>query len=79
METILSHREGERRAAQRQAIVAYQQAGLIARALTGGKLPEIYEAFPFWEEEEIKEMKVEKYRSIMERYASAGRTVKERA
>lgn len=71
-ETILSRREGERRRAQRQSVIAYQQAGLIAQALAAGRLPEIYEVFPYWEEEEIREMKLEKYRRIMERYAAAG-------
>lgn len=69
-EVILARREGQRRQAQERSFIAYQQAGLIARAVTEGKMPEIYEVFPFWKEEEIREMKVERYRAIMERYAA---------
>lgn len=78
VETILSRREGERRAAQRQSIIAYGEAGLFARALLGGKLPEVYEVFPFWEEEEVNRMKLEKYRRIMEAYAAGGKAVEKR-
>lgn len=78
VETILARREGERRAAQRLSIIAYREAELMARALLTGRLPEVYEAFPFWEEEEIKRMKLEKYRKIMEAYAAGGKAVKKR-
>lgn len=53
------------------ALVAMRQAELTALALGGKKLPEVYEAFPFWTEEEVRERKVEKYRRVMERYAAA--------
>lgn len=67
---VESRREGERRRAQRRAFIAYQQAGLIAQAVAEGKLPEVYEVFPFWNEEEVREMKLERYRSMMERMAA---------
>lgn len=47
-----------------------QQVGLIALALCGKHLPEVYEAFPFWSEEEVREAKLAKYRRIMEQYAA---------
>lgn len=62
--------ERERRQGQQDAVIAMQQAALTALALCGKKLPEPYEAFPFWTEEEAREQKLEKYRRIMERYAA---------
>lgn len=70
VETILAWREARRREAQDLAVIAFQQAGLIARAVMEGKLPEIYEAFPFWNEEEVREMKVAHWRAVMERHAA---------
>ncbi|MCD8146001.1 MAG: hypothetical protein LUD84_01780 [Clostridiales bacterium] len=64
-------RERERRRAQRQAAIAWQQAGLIAQAMTEGRMDEVYEVFPYWNEEEIRQRKVEKYRQMMERHAGA--------
>lgn len=63
----------ERRRAQNAAVVAYHQMGLLAQVLAGVKSPELYEAFPLWDEADIRDMKVEKYRRVMERYAAAGR------
>ncbi|MCD8190550.1 MAG: hypothetical protein LUD78_10085 [Clostridiales bacterium] len=65
---VRAHGERERRVAQRQAVIAWQQAGLIAQALTEGKLDEVYEVFPYWNEEEIRQRKVEKYRRMLERH-----------
>ena len=31
------------------------------------KVPEIYEAFPFWTDAEIREMKLEQYKALMQR------------
>lgn len=53
------------------ALIAYQQAGLNAAAMAGEKLPEIYEVFPLWEEAEVRRMKLERIRRIMERHAGA--------
>lgn len=62
----------ERRQGQLLAVASMRQAELTARALGGGRLPEVWEAFPFWTEEEIRAQRVEKYRRIMERYAAGG-------
>lgn len=70
VETILARQEGHRRRMQDEAVVAYQQAGLIARAVVEGKMPEIYEVFPFWTEEEVRQMKLEHWKRVMERYAA---------
>lgn len=73
METVRAFREGERRKMQQRSIIAWEQAALTARALAGEPLPEVYEAFPFWEEDEIREQKVAHYRAVMERYAARRR------
>ena len=62
-------REEERRRLQGQALTARGEALLLGRLLAGERLPELYEAFPFWNEEEVNEMKVAKVRRIMERQA----------
>ncbi|MCC8075926.1 MAG: hypothetical protein LIO95_08325 [Clostridiales bacterium] len=77
-EAVRAHRERERRRAQRQAVIAWQQAGLIAQALTEGQLDEVYEVFPYWNEEEIRARKVEKYRQMMERHAGSQTEAKTR-
>ncbi|MCD8007931.1 MAG: hypothetical protein LUF68_03175 [Clostridiales bacterium] len=68
---VRAQRERERRRAQQQAVIAWQQAGLIAQALTEGQLDEVYEIFSYWNEEEIRQWKVEKYRRMMERHTGA--------
>jgi hypothetical protein len=73
VQVISAQRERLRRESQNQAVIAYRQAGLIAKAVLEGKLPELWEAFPFWNEKEVKEMRLEKYRHIMEKYAERRR------
>lgn len=58
---------------QQEAIIAYQQVGLVAQMLSGGAVQEIYEVFPFWDEEEVRALRVEKVRQRMERYVAAGK------
>lgn len=69
---VRGYRERRRREHQAESVIALQAACLTAHALCGGKIPEVYEIFPFWEEEEVKEAKLAKYRRIMERYAARG-------
>ncbi len=73
LSVIEADRERQRRQMKDLSVIAYTQAGLTAQALTGGKIPELYELFPFWTEEEVQEMKVEKIRRVMERYAANGK------
>lgn len=72
-ETVRAFREGERRRMQQLSMIAWAQAALTARALAGETLPEVYETFPFWEEDEIREAQVAHYRAVMERYAAQGK------
>lgn len=73
--SIQAHRESQRRSAQTLAFVAFQLAQLIAQAVLSGKLPEIYDVFPFWNEQEVNQWKVEKIRQKMQNYVAKGRNV----
>lgn len=54
-----------------QAIIAQRQAQLISAYVAGeGNGVEVYEAFPFWTEEEEKELRIQKYKQIMERWVA---------
>ncbi|MCD8160173.1 MAG: hypothetical protein LUE61_03140 [Clostridiales bacterium] len=64
--------ERERLRCRGQALIALGQARLTAHALGGGQMPEVWEVFPFWSEEEIRAARIEKYRRRMERHAAAG-------
>ncbi|MCD8341856.1 MAG: hypothetical protein LUC87_06845 [Clostridiales bacterium] len=71
--------ERERLQGQRQAVIALGQAQLTARAFGGGQMPEAWEVFPFWSEEEVRAARIEKYRRRMERHAAGrGPTEKKR-
>ncbi|MCD8381550.1 MAG: hypothetical protein LUC30_01325 [Clostridiales bacterium] len=74
-EQVQAYSERQRREGQQRSIVAARQAertGLMFSG-SGKKLPEVYETFPFWTEEEIKALQVEKVRNIMNRWAASGR------
>ena len=74
---LRARREGERRRSQCAALIAWEQAALTARAVLDGKLGEVYECFPFWTEEEIRALRVEKYRELLERMAGRGKEKRE--
>lgn len=67
--------QGYQNRLQRQSEIAYSLA-LLNNQLLGGKKPEIYEVFPFWTDDEVTEIKLAKYRQIMERHAAKGGKVK---
>lgn len=69
---IRAYRERKRRDGKNLSVVAAGCAQYVAAYLGGGQVPDLSEVFPFWTDEERKQMKVEKYRRIMERYAAAG-------
>lgn len=60
-------REGERRWFQQRALAAWGEMLLRGYQLAGRRPPELYEVFPFWNRDEVNEMKVEKYRRMLER------------
>lgn len=69
------YRERQRRAHQAESVIAARAAYYGALSLSGnGKpLPEVYDLFPFWTEEEVKECRIEKYRAILMRHAASGK------
>ncbi len=62
----------ERRVLQGLALVAHRHALLTGMVLSGQKLPEVWEIFPFWSDEEIRRAKVERYQQMMHRLAGTG-------
>lgn len=74
IEQVRAYNDRRRRECQQLARIAYGESGMIAVRF-GGKgqqIPEIWEVFPFWTDEEVREFRVEKYRRIMEKYAATG-------
>lgn len=65
-------RERERRWFQQEALVAWGQMVLHGCQLSGETLPALYEVFPFWTTDEVNEMKLAKYRNMMERQVAKG-------
>lgn len=53
------HRERSRRKQQERSIIAYYQAALTAKILTGERIGEVFEEFPFWTEDEILDIRAE--------------------
>lgn len=45
---------------------------MIASQFSKDAHPEIWEAFPFWTDEEVRSLRVEKYRRIMDKYVAVG-------
>lgn len=70
---VQADNERRRRNGQLLAYVANGEAEMIASRFGSGRsIPEVWEVFPFWTEEEVSEFRVEKYRRIMEKYAAGG-------
>lgn len=67
---IRGWRERERERCQHNAAIARTHALLINCAISGGRFPEVWEAFPYWTEEEVKAAQVQKYRRIMQQHAA---------
>lgn len=75
MEQISANHERRRREGQLLAQVAVGQLRMSAARFSNGANPEIWEAFPFWTEEEIARYKVEKYKRLMWRHVGGGGNV----
>lgn len=74
IEIVEAFREGQRRQNQKFSIIAMRQAELTAAYVAGkGKDLEIYDVFPFWNEEEKKEILVQKWKAKMLQIAAKGR------
>lgn len=74
MEQVRGCRERQRREYQAKSILAARQAEYFGLLLSGkgGQVPEVYEIFPFWTEEEKKALRLSRYRRMMERLAGGG-------
>lgn len=53
-------REQHRRSLQEKAVTAYHQAILTAKIISGGDVGEVFEEFPYWTEDEILDIKVDR-------------------
>lgn len=73
-----AHNDRERRFLQGLALVAHRHAALTAMLLGGKPLPEVWEVFPFWAQEEIDRAKLERYEQMMRRLAQPRRGEEER-
>ncbi len=72
MDGVDSARERERHWFQQEALIAWGQAVLHGHQLSGSTMPPLYQVFPFWTTDEVNEMKLTKYRNMMERQAATG-------
>lgn len=73
---VSAFQKGERQRYQALSVIAWQEAVLTAKALAGEKIEAVYELFPFWEEEEKDQLRLERLRQMMERLAGGERKVK---
>ena len=69
---IRADRERQKRRGQDLAAVAAGGARFVAAYLGSGKVPDLADVFPFWSEEERKQMQLNKYKKMMERLAGGG-------
>ena len=72
MAQVRAEGERQRREGQFLASVASGGAVMVASQFDKNASPEIWEVFPFWTDEEVRELKVAKYRRIMDKYVAAG-------
>jgi len=74
VQIILAKNERKRRESQTSALIAKRQAELITMYIAGkGGDLKIYNIFPFWTNEEKKEMLIEEYKNKMLSIAAKGR------
>ncbi len=74
---VRAYRRRERLRGQALSLIAARAAERAARCLAGERLAPVYEDFPFWEEEEVRALRVEHYRQIMQRHAASARAGRE--
>lgn len=69
---IDAYNERKRRESKVMAAIAAGGARYVASYMGGGRAPDLAEVFPFWSDEEVKELKLSKYRKMMEKLAAGG-------
>ena len=65
-ELIEAYTERERRRTQARSLIAYCQAGVIAREVLGGDVGPVWEEMPGWTDEEKTEMKLKLLQAKMD-------------
>lgn len=73
LELIEVNREKERRKNKSASIVAYSQSYLICDLISNGGNLEVYKVFPFWTEEEVAKLELDKFQRTMKEQALKGR------
>lgn len=73
LEYIRAVNERKRREHQHSASIAYHQAYLISKLISDGGGTKLYEAFPYWNEEEINQFRIEELGHYMRSQAQRGR------
>lgn len=71
---VIASIERKRRENRDLAVIATGESIMIASRF-GGKestIPEIWDVFPFWSDDEIREAKLAKYKALMNKYVAAG-------
>lgn len=68
-----------RRQAQAYALIAYRHALMVGTVVSGGKVPEVWEQFPFWEEEEVAHLRTERIKSMLTAVGARAQEVSEHA
>lgn len=53
------HREQHRKRLQEKSIIAYYQAAFTAKVIFDGNVGEVFEEFPYWNEDEILDIRAE--------------------
>ncbi len=66
---IRAFQKGERQRYQSLSVIAWRGAIVTAQALAGEKVEAVYDLFPFWEENEKKQLRLERLKEQMSRIA----------
>jgi hypothetical protein len=67
-----SWQKAQRQHYQALSVIGWESAVLTARALAGEQIQPVYVCYPFWDEQEQKQLRLEGYRAMMQRLAGGG-------
>lgn len=73
LEQIKVQNEIKRRKNKDASVIAHGQAFLICNLISEGGSHQVYEAFPYWTEEEIQQMELEMLKNRMKKIVAKGR------
>lgn len=66
---VRAFQKGERQRYQALSVIAWREGLVTAQALAGEKVEMVYDLFPFWEEDEKNQLRLERLRQMMSRLA----------